>query len=141
MNISDSLLENWKKISEDPVCFGVHDDSFGGFSIRESGLIYTFKLVHRNGSVTCNPRYKLNNWGCTHPLFGENQLLTVITYPNRSALLIANYLRGKAGCDYKYTRISWRGPMLTLQSWFSIAFYIHCPFQSAKSFKFGTGKI
>ena len=48
--------------------------------------------------MTCNPRYKLNNWGCTHPLFGENHLLTVITYPNRSALLIAS----NAGCDYKY---------------------------------------
>ena len=52
--------------------------------------------------MTCNPRYKLNNWGCTHPLFGENQLLTVITYPNRSALLIANYLRSDASCGYKY---------------------------------------
>ena len=52
--------------------------------------------------MTCDTGYKLNNWGCTHPLFGKNQLLTVITYPNRSALLIAKYLRSNAGCDYKY---------------------------------------
>ena len=52
--------------------------------------------------MTCNPGYKMNNWGCTHPLFKENQLLTVITYPNRSALLIADYLRSNEGCNNKY---------------------------------------
>ena len=52
--------------------------------------------------MTCHPDYKMNNWGCAHPWFKENQLLTVITYPNRYALLIANYLRSDAFCGYKY---------------------------------------
>ena len=41
-----SLSENWKKVNNDPVCFGARSDSYGAFNIIDSGLIYTFKLAH-----------------------------------------------------------------------------------------------
>ena len=92
--------ENWKKINTDPVCFGARDDSYGAFNIRESGVIHTFKLVHRSGSVRCTPNYPPSYWGCDHPSLGDTKLLTVITFKNRSPLLLADYR--KKGCSYSY---------------------------------------
>ena len=92
--------ENWKKINTGPVCFGARDDSYGAFNIRESGVIYTFKLVHLNGSITCNPDYPPSYWGCDNPSLGDTRLLTVITFKNSSALLLADYRR--KGCFYRY---------------------------------------
>ena len=92
--------ENWKKINTGPVCFGARDDSYGAFNIRESGVIYTFKLVHLNGSITCNPNYPPSYWGCDNPSLGDTRLLTVITFKNSSALLLADYRR--KGCFYGY---------------------------------------
>ena len=92
--------EKWKKINTGPVCFGARDDSYGAFNIRESGVIYTFKLVHLSGSITCNPDYPPSYWGCDHPPFGDTRLLTVITFKNRSALLLADYR--EKGCEPLY---------------------------------------
>ena len=93
--------ENWKKINTGPVCFGARGDSYGAFNIRESGVIYTFKLVHLSGSITCNPDYPPSYWGCDHPAFGDTRLLTVITFKNRSALLLADYREKGCGPLYK----------------------------------------
>lgn len=41
-----------------------------------------------------------SSWGCTHQGFGKNQLLTVVTHPNRSVLFPVDYLRDNE-C-YKY---------------------------------------
>ena len=92
--------ENWKKINTGPVCFGARDDSYGAFNIRESGVIYTFKLVHLNGSVKCNRAYPPSYWGCDNPSLGDTRLLTVITFKNSSALLLADYRR--KDCFYRY---------------------------------------
>ena len=92
--------EKWKKINTGPVCFGARDDSYGAFNIRESWVIYTFKLVHLSGSITCNPDYPPSYWGCDNPLFGDKRLLTILTFTNRSALLLADYKRKH--CDYSY---------------------------------------
>ena len=92
--------EKWKKINTGPVCFGARDDSYGAFNIRESGVIYTFKLVHLSGSVKCNRNYPPCYWGCDNPEFGDTRLLTVITFKNRSALLLAQYR--KKNCSYSY---------------------------------------
>ena len=92
--------ENWKKINTDPACFGARDDSYGAFNIRESGVIYTFKLVHRSRSVRCTPDYPPSYWRCDNPPLGDTRLLTVITFKNRSPLLLADY-RNKS-CHYSY---------------------------------------
>ncbi|KAL9970863.1 hypothetical protein ACROYT_G023315 [Oculina patagonica] len=95
--------EKLKKISDASVCFGARDDTYGTFNIKESGLVYTFKLVHRNGSLICNTDYPSSYWGCDYPLYGDERLLTVITYPNKTALLLADYLRDDSGsCGNKY---------------------------------------
>ena len=99
----DFFPENWKKINTDPVCFGAKDDSYGTFNITESGVIYTFKLVHLSGSVSCNPEYPSSFWGCEHPNFGEETLLTIITFQNGSVLLLADYIKSQGkggGCTY-----------------------------------------
>ena len=92
--------EKWKKINTGPVCFGARDDSYGAFNIPESGVIYTFKLIHLSGSVKCNRKYPPCYWGCDNPEFGDTRLLTVITFKNRSALLLADYK--KVNCDSPY---------------------------------------
>ena len=92
--------ENWKKVNTGPVCFGARDDSYGAFNIGESGVIRTFKLVHLNGSITCNPKYPPCYWGCDNPGYGDRRLLTVLTFKNRSALLLADY-RKNCGHSYK----------------------------------------
>ena len=85
-------------INTNPVCFGAKADSYGRFNISESGVIYTFKLVHLSGSVSCNPTYPSSYWGCDAPVFEKERLFTVITFQNRSALLLADYRR--KNCRY-----------------------------------------
>ena len=97
---SKCFSDKWKKINTGPICFGARDDSYGAFNIRESGVMYTFKLVHLSGSVRCNPDYPPSYWGCDHPSLGDARLETVITFKNRSALLLADYR--EKGCHYSY---------------------------------------
>ena len=92
--------EKWKKINTGPVCFGARDDSYGAFNITESGVIRTFKLVHLSGSIRCNHAYPPCYWGCEYHSHGDTKLLTVITFKNRSALLLSDYK--KKGCHYSY---------------------------------------
>lgn len=94
--------ENWKKINKIPVCFQGFDDNYGTFRINASGLIYTFKLVYQSGSMKCHGTQQIpSKWGSTHKDFGKNQLLTVVTHPNRSVLFPVDYLRDSNNC-YKY---------------------------------------
>lgn len=80
-------------MNSDPVCFGARGDKYGTFSIKERGFVYTFKLVHKNGSLQCTPWNPPSYWGCTHHGFGDKNLVTVVTYTNRTALLLADYLK------------------------------------------------
>ena len=90
-------------INEDPVCFGAAGDTYGTFTINKSGLVNTFKLVYRNGSVTCGfSIIEPTHWGCKYQVFGDKQLATVITYTNKSALLLADYLRETGVCGERY---------------------------------------
>ena len=41
-------------------------------------------------------------WGCDDQDYGDKRLLTVITYPNKTALLLADYLKDDSGCGKKY---------------------------------------
>ena len=96
------FAENWKKINTGPVCFGARYNSYGAFKIRESGVIHTFKLVHRSGSVRCNPNYPPSYWGCDSSLgYGDTRLLTIITFNNRFPLLLARYVKNVCGYPYK----------------------------------------
>ncbi len=94
--------ENWKKINDAPVCFGARDDTYGTFNITEGGLVYTFKLVHRSGLLKCIPDVPASYWGCDGSSYGDERLLTVITYPNKTALLLADYLKDVSGCGKNY---------------------------------------
>ena len=97
------ISENWRKINNDSaVCFGAYDDAYGNFSIKESGVIFTFKLLHRNGSLKCNQDTPPTYWGCTHANFGKYQLETILTYKNRSVLPLADYSRKNHLCGFRY---------------------------------------
>ena len=50
--------------------------------------------------MVCDPNFPASNWGCDNPGYGDKRLLTVITYPNKTALLPADHLRGNPGCKY-----------------------------------------
>ena len=79
------VLGNWQKINTDRVCFG---RQYGAFNITKSGLIKTMKLVHRSGSIKCNPNYQDSYWGCRNKLlYGNNGLLTIITNKKKEAIL------------------------------------------------------
>ena len=99
-SITTFFSENWKKINAHPICFGARDESYGAFNITESGIIYTFELVHLNGSVSCNLKLPSSYWGCDLPYFGEERLFSTITFKNRSLLFLADYK--KTGCHYHY---------------------------------------
>ncbi|XP_022809788.1 uncharacterized protein LOC111346782 [Stylophora pistillata] len=95
--------ENWKKVNDAAVCFGGVENTQGDFSMRESGLIFTFKLVYRSGDgIKCNPDVSASYWGCMSSLMGEKKLVTVITFPNKTALPIADYARDTSSCGFKY---------------------------------------
>ena len=129
-----------KKINDAPVCFGSRDDTYGTFNIKESGLIHTFKLVHRNGYLHCNTFNPPSFWDCDHSSYGDKRLLTVITFPNKTALLPTDFLRDDSGCgnyyySYQITGIGVNAADLCLTS-----FQLHCQCLLAKSFKFGMDK-
>ena len=91
---------NWKKINNEPICFGAGGDSYGTFNIIENGSIYTFKLVHLHGSVRCHGSAPASYWGCTHPTYGDKQLGAIITFANKTALQLAEYRGDGKGCGY-----------------------------------------
>ncbi|XP_078373999.1 uncharacterized protein LOC144658644 [Oculina patagonica] len=84
--------DNWKKINIEPACFGAKDDNYGAFVIQEKGQIHTFKLVHISGSLQCNEQHASTYWGCLNMKFGMNNLMTLITYMNRTVLPLAEYV-------------------------------------------------
>ena len=106
------MTDNWKKINTDPVCFGTKNDDFGSFEIQEAGKIYTFKLVHTSGSVTCDTKLESTKWGCLHIGLGRHRLLTVITYRNKTVLPLAEFATGVR--DYRYQLDRARVNSLTL---------------------------
>ena len=81
-----SLLGTWQKISTDPVCFGGRYNNYGVFSITKTGRVKTMKLVHKSGSIRCNPNHPESYWGCTHSQYTSN-LMTIITNANKEPLL------------------------------------------------------
>ena len=84
------FLSDWKKINHETVCYEAKN-SHGSFRITKQGLIHTFKLVHRRGSLKCAQHIPATFWGCTHNNYGDQTLSTVITYENKSVLPLAEY--------------------------------------------------
>ena len=76
-------------------------NKYGAFKVTKTGRVKTMKLVHRNGSIRCNPNYHATYWGCSNTLFyPKNSLMTIITNANRNALLPpAEELKNIAACD------------------------------------------
>ena len=87
-----------------PVCFGAKDDSYGRFVIKERGLINTFKLIHLNGSLTCHSSNEASFWGClTDSVAVQLKYLhTIITFKNKTALPLADFVRGRWHCGGQY---------------------------------------
>ena len=78
----------WQKINEDPVCFGARDDHYGVFHVTKTKNVKAMKLVHRSGSIKCNPAYDASYWSCTNlKSYANNTFMTIITYANKKALL------------------------------------------------------
>ena len=94
------LSENWKKINNEPVCYKAKN-SHGSFPITKQGLIHTFKLVHRRGSLKCAQNKPATFWGCTYYAFRDQTLSTVITYENETVLPLAEYRDGHC-IEYSY---------------------------------------
>ena len=81
-------------MNKETVCYKAKN-SHGSFRITKQGLIHTFKLVHRRGSLKCAPYIPATFWGCLHPVYGDQTLSTVITYENKKSVLpLAEYRDG-----------------------------------------------
>ena len=102
LSLTNFFSENWRKINNVSVCFGAKGNRHGTLVMREKGFIYTFKLIHRNGFLRCSRKYQASYWGCRVPSFGNKRLLTVITYPNKTALPITEYRRDDRSCGHRY---------------------------------------
>ena len=87
------FLSDWKKINHETVCYKAKN-SDGSFRITKQGLIHTFKLVHRRGSLKCVQHIPPTFWGCPHNNYGDQTLSTVITYENKRVLPLAEYRDG-----------------------------------------------
>ena len=87
------FLSDWKKINHETVCYKAKN-SHGSFHITKQGLIHTFKLVHRRGSLKCAQHIPATFWGCTHSSYDNQTLSTVITYENKTVLPLAEYRDG-----------------------------------------------
>ena len=60
--------------------FGAKNNLFGTFEIRQSGDIYSLKLVHLSGAVNCISDINSgSNWGCSHGDYYDNKLNVHIT--------------------------------------------------------------
>ena len=99
----DEILENWQKISTEPVCFGARGNHYGAFSITKTGRLKTMKLVHKSGSIECTEDNRPSYWGCTNVnQYGNDGLLTIITNANKESVLPpADDLRAN-GCNIKH---------------------------------------
>ena len=106
------MTDNWKKINSYPVCFETKYDAFGSFKIQEAGKIYSFKLVHIYGSVTCDTNLEFTKWGCSHSRSGRRRLLTVITYRNKTVLPLAEFATGVHYYRYQLDRAHVNSPTL-----------------------------
>ncbi len=86
----DKILDNWQKINTERVCFGARDDQYGAFNITKSGRLKAMKLIHKSGSIKCNPVDSASYWGCKNSAkYGNNGLLTIITNTNKEPVLPA----------------------------------------------------
>ena len=74
-------------MNTEPVCFGSRSNQYGTFNIAKTGLLKTMKLVHKSGSIKCNPNDPASYWGCRYVEYNQNGLLTIITKSNRKAFL------------------------------------------------------
>ena len=82
------ISENWQKINTELVCFGARDNQYGSFNITKSGLLKTMKLVHKSGSIKCNPNDPASYWGCRYAsTYGTNGLMTIITNTKGEVIL------------------------------------------------------
>ena len=82
------ISEGWQKINvKGPVCFGAKDNEYGSFNITKSGRVKTMKLIHRSGSVHCNPKTGASYWGCSNPRYGGGDLMTIITGADKKPFL------------------------------------------------------
>ena len=82
-----TILANWQKINKEPVCFGARLNQYGAFKITKSGRLKTMKLVYKSGGVRCNPVNNPSYWGCTHPKYGNHNLMTIITNSKKESVL------------------------------------------------------
>lgn len=55
--------------------------------MSKSGRVKTMKLVHRSGSVHCNPSTGESYWGCTYLSYYKDKLMTIITDDKKNAIL------------------------------------------------------
>ena len=50
--------------------------------------------------MSCSPQVPSSYWGCTYHAYGDKTLNTVITFQNRTALLLAEYRGAGSDCGY-----------------------------------------
>ena len=71
------------------MCFGAKNDSYGNFTIQQSGAILTLKLVYVSGYVTCNRKNVPygSPWACKDPC----NLGTIVTDASIKVIFPHNY--------------------------------------------------
>ena len=137
-----TISEGWQKINgEVPVCFGAKDNEYGAFNMTKSGRVKTMKLIHRSGSVHCNPTTGASYWGCTHSRY-QGDLTTIITDVDKKPVLPpAHDLKYFGGPDEKAHFTVFLDIIISQLSSFFVPSSIHCLFRTIKRCRFGTDRI
>ena len=132
-------------MNTEPVCFGSRSNQYGAFNITKTGLLKTMKLVHKSGSIKCNPNDPASYWGCRYVEYNQNGLLTIITKSNRKAFLPPAgdlKVRNDEGCrNDGNTFTILMGLPTPLQSSFLVIFQIICLCHAIRSCRYGTDRI
>ena len=73
------------------VCFGARGDSYGPFTMKYSGAITSFKLVHLSGSVACYQAAEqwFSYWGCNDKTYLRTFLTNnsnAIVFPQKTEI-------------------------------------------------------
>lgn len=81
-------VEKWVKLNSSPRCFGARDDKYSAFTVNQTGVVLTMKLVRLSGWVTCDKSNAngWNYWGCND--FNGNQMYMTAVVTNSTNFIV-----------------------------------------------------
>ena len=132
----------WQKTNNDPVCFGARDDQYGAFNVTKTGLVKGIKLVHRHGSIKCNPSDIATYWSCSNAVSMQTTRLWQSSQNPVDKLFcqVRRKLKIPHHAITKSISMFLKDLIKERQSWYLSRSRDHCVYRKAKSCRYGMGR-